>query len=505
MGRCLARPRRPASGALRTTVEPGPLRPGPSAPVPHSHRGPAALGSAPPQRAGDGHGRALRGPAGQHARIQRERDHRRREARDRGRVRPCPRQGRGRACRHSPHRAHVFRPQGRPRGHRLRQLEGAGRPLPPQARGRDGGHRHRTHDHLRPAVQVPAECRVGRTRRGRRPDGHARGAQEAARGRGPVRRRAQAASALPARGDRRDHQPAGRGDPRHPAPAARPVPAQGADLARGGAGPVLRARGGPRDRGVQPAGRRRRAAPARPADRGARRRLDRGSLGLQRGIGGPCGGGVGHPPDLGRGARDRHHADRLRQRLSRAHPHRGRRTRGAGAAGPDGLGRRDVRPADPRRRAGGRPARPAPARSGPRPAAPGHPSGRPAPAAGRLGRPAAPGADRRGPAAARGAVGRGRQPAAGPAAQPDRGGAGAPDGLVGAAGPRPVARHRAPARGADRPCRPAAPGTDRAGHRPQAPRPRPRRGRPGRPRPGPDRPGARAAGQRGTAAHDPGL
>ena len=44
------------------------------------------------------------------------------------------------------------------------------------------------------------------------------------------------------------------------------------------------------------------AAPARPADRGARRRFHRGSLGVQRRGGGARGGGVGHPADFRRRA-----------------------------------------------------------------------------------------------------------------------------------------------------------------------------------------------------------
>ena len=55
-------------------------------------------------------------------------------------------------------------------------------------------------------------------------------------------------------------------------------------------------------------------AAARPADRRPRRRLDRGSVGVQRGGGGARRGRIADPADLGGRPRDRHHADRLRRR-----------------------------------------------------------------------------------------------------------------------------------------------------------------------------------------------
>ena len=60
--------------------------------------------------------------------------------------------------------------------------------------------------------------------------------KQEARGRGPVRRGAQAVAALPARGDRRRDLADGRGDPRHPAPAAGPLSAPRAGVAGRGAG-----------------------------------------------------------------------------------------------------------------------------------------------------------------------------------------------------------------------------------------------------------------------------
>ena len=101
--------------------------------------------------------------------------------------------------------------------------------------------------------------------------------------------------------------------------------------------------------------------PARPAHRRPRRRLDRGSVGVQRGGGGPRRRRLGHPDHLRRRPRDRHLLVRLRRRRSRADPDRGGRDGGAGA-------RRPARPASrarlpdralrpPRRRAGRRAAR----------------------------------------------------------------------------------------------------------------------------------------------------
>ena len=66
--------------------------------------------------------------------------------------------------------------------------------------------------------------------------------------------------------------------------------------------------------------------------RGARRRLDRGPLGVQRGDRGAGGGREPDPADLGGRARDRHDADRLRRRPAGADADRGGRDGGAGAA-----------------------------------------------------------------------------------------------------------------------------------------------------------------------------
>ena len=117
----------------------------------------------------------------------------------------------------------LFRAQGRRRQDRRRDLEGRVRPHPLQARGRAGGDRDRAaHDLSRPLV-LPDHRREPGAGRHRRADGAARGAQEEARRRRPVRRGAQAAAAVSADGDRRRHLADRRGDPRHPASARRTV------------------------------------------------------------------------------------------------------------------------------------------------------------------------------------------------------------------------------------------------------------------------------------------
>ena len=92
-----------------------------------------------------------------------------------------------------------------------------------------------------------------------------------------------------------------------------------------------------------------------PADRRARRRLDRGSVGVQRGGGGARRGRIADPADFRRRARDRHDADRPCRRPSRADsdgrggnrgPGPGRALRAAGGAGasrPQCLARRAER------------------------------------------------------------------------------------------------------------------------------------------------------------------
>ena len=99
-----------------------------------------------------------------------------------------------------------------------------------------------------------------------------------------------------------------------------PVRVQGETCAR---------RGGGRHQGLQCdcAGRAR--APARRADRGARRRQPGGPVGLQRRDGGARGRGQRHSADLGRRPRDRLDADRPGGRRARADAHQGRGMGGA--------------------------------------------------------------------------------------------------------------------------------------------------------------------------------
>src|SRR5580692_8167867 len=109
--------------------------------------------------------------------------------------------------------------------------------------------------------------------------------------------------------------------------------------------PVAVRRGGAgrrSDRGVQPARPGRAGAAARSADRRARRRQSRRPDAVQRGNRRPRRCWVGDPADLCGRARDRHDADRPRERPPRADPDRGGRNGGAGAARSDRrIGRQD--------------------------------------------------------------------------------------------------------------------------------------------------------------------
>ena len=94
------------------------------------------------------------------------------------------------------------------------------------------------------------------------------------------------------------------------------------------------------------------AAPARRADRRARRRQPGRPDGVQRGDRRPRRRRLPHPADLRGRARDRHHADRLRLRPPRADAHRGGRDGDPGA-------RRSGRRPGAKRRAADRRAEPA--------------------------------------------------------------------------------------------------------------------------------------------------
>ena len=213
----------------------------------------------------------------------------------------------------------LFPPEGRERRPRRRVLEGHHAAPRPQDRGGHGGHRHRQAHDLCRLVALPDHRRSRRARRRRRAAEAPGGSAQAAAGRGPVRRRAQATAALPARRDRRGDLADRRGDPRHPARLSDrfprhvlvwPVAVQGEKAAA----EVAAAIAGFNRLPEQAAG-----AAARSPDRGARRRQPRGSLGLQRGDRGARRGGVDHPADLGGGPRDRHDPDRFRHRPPCAH------------------------------------------------------------------------------------------------------------------------------------------------------------------------------------------
>ena len=177
----------------------------------------------------------------------------------------------------------------------------------------------------------------------RRADGAGRGAQEEARRRRAVRPGAQAAAAVPARGDRRRHLADRRRHPRHFASARRPLSAPRGGVAGAGAGRRL-GRGGrrrhPRLQCAAGAG----AVQARPDHRRARRRLARGSVVVQRGDRGAGGGREPDPADLGGRPRDRRDADRFRRRRARADADRGRRDGGAGAQRADDADRQPGAP-----------------------------------------------------------------------------------------------------------------------------------------------------------------
>ena len=178
------------------------------------------------------------------------------------------------------------------RAHRRGDLAGHHRAaLQVQARGGLEVDRHRQHHHLSRPSKYQIVIETLEPAGARRADGAARGAQAEARRRRPVRRGAQAAAAVPAARDRRRHLADRRRDPRHPAPARRPLPAPRAGLAGAGAGRRRGREVAAAIDGLQRAAGGRADPAARRADRGARRRLARGSVGLQRGDRGARGGG----------------------------------------------------------------------------------------------------------------------------------------------------------------------------------------------------------------------
>ena len=129
------------------------------------------------------------------------------------------------------------------------------RPHQAQARSRPRSGDHRAADHLSRPLAIPDRGRDAGAGRPRCADGAARRAQAPAGRRGPVRRSAQAAPAVPACGDRRDHVADRRRHSRHSAPACRPLPAPRAGLAGKGAGRRLGRRSRRRHRRLQRASR----------------------------------------------------------------------------------------------------------------------------------------------------------------------------------------------------------------------------------------------------------
>ena len=133
-------------------------------------------------------------------------------------------------------------------------------------------------------VEVPDRHRRAGAGRHRRADGAARGAQEEARRRGPVRRGARSALPFLPRVIGIVTSPTGRRDPRHAARASPSgFPARVLRVAGARAGRDLRRRGGGGDQRLQCAAAGRRDPATGCADRRPRRRQPRGPVGLQRG------------------------------------------------------------------------------------------------------------------------------------------------------------------------------------------------------------------------------
>ena len=255
-------------------------------------------------------------------------------------------------------RTRVFCPQGRGGANRGRDLARLFYAYAHQARGGAGSRRHRAADHLSGPLDLPDRDRVAGPRRPRRPDGAVGTAQAEARHRGPVRRGAQTAAAVPAGSHRCGDVSNWRRDPRHPASPRRALPAPRAGVAGAGAG-RRRVRGDRRgDYRLQCAAGGRRHSTAGPADRGARWRLDRGSVVLQRGDRGAGGRRRHDPADLRGRPRDRRDADRFRRRPPSADPDGGGRDGGPGARrldravnpGPPYVGQLGPRPRSPAHR-----------------------------------------------------------------------------------------------------------------------------------------------------------
>ena len=162
---------------------------------------------------------------------------------------------------------------------------------------------------------------------------------------GPVRHSPQAPDSIPAQGRRRRHVADRRGHPRHSASTFRPFPGPGPGMACAGARGDVGSRGGGGDRWVQRPRHRRRRAEAGCADRGARRRIARGPVGLQRGNCCARRGAQRDSADRRGWSRDRLDADRPCRRLTRSDADRGRRVRHAGPGRADRGRRRPGRTA----------------------------------------------------------------------------------------------------------------------------------------------------------------
>jgi len=159
------------------------------------------------------------------------------QAHGRGRLWLRPRARRGvRFQRRLALRPCLFPSQGRQGRAGGRDLEGHVRAHARQARGGPRRHRVRQADDLCRLVQVSDRDRQSRACRHRRADEAARGAQEEARRRRPVRRGAQAAAAVPSESHRCHHITDRCSDPRYSSSSARPVSPTRAGMAGARAG-----------------------------------------------------------------------------------------------------------------------------------------------------------------------------------------------------------------------------------------------------------------------------
>ena len=239
------------------------------------------------------------------------------------------------------HRTSLLHAEGRRRADPGRDVP-VGIPLSPvRARRWPAGRRPGAHQRVRTEGRVPARGGAPGAVRPRRPPVGVRPAPPAPGARRPVRRGTQAPAPYATAQDRHRHLAGRRRAPRRPERARPPVPER-ASHHQPDACPGRRGR--PGDRRRTRAHRRRRRRRRRDPD--ARRRIHRRPLGVQRRNAGPHHCRPRRPGDLGSGASDGLHDQRLRRRSAGADPVGGGRAgRGAeiGAGGAPRTHRRSSR------------------------------------------------------------------------------------------------------------------------------------------------------------------